>query len=267
MRPRITKDVFIEKARKLHGDKFDYSLITNKNYIDTQHKVPIICNACGNTFFQTPNSHMRGQGCNACACKKRNVGKIKKRNRFVRGIGINDYKGCVHDKDMQDIPSYKLWTRILARCYDTKRYHTYKDCGICDEWLRFSNFKRWFDENYIDGYHLDKDILVKGNKVYSPETCCFVPQEINKLIINAKKHRGELPVGVSRNAGKYAALVSYKSKFLYLGRYDTPQEAFSAYKQAKEMHIKEIANEYYSQGKITKRVYDALMNYKININD
>ena len=78
---------------------------------------------------------------------------------------------------------YSVWRNILKRCYTHYKCHqsSYEGCSIVPEWLIYSTFKKWFDANYISDYQLDKDLLVKGNKVYSPETCCFVPQEINKL--------------------------------------------------------------------------------------
>ena len=138
---------------------------------------------------------------------------------------------------------------------------------MCDEWKRYSNFKRWFDENYTPKYDLDKDILVKGNKVYSPDTCCFVPHFINSLLINCKRNRGSYPVGVSKRGSKYIAYINRQLKHIILGHYSTPEEAFQAYKEAKESYIKEVATAYYNEGKITEKVYNALMNWKIEITD
>ena len=103
--------------------------------------------------------------------------------KLIFNNGINDYDDITY-RNGRDIKSYSVWHSMLQRCYDDK-YHikhpTYEGCTVCDEWLYFSNFKKWFDENYIEGTQLDKDIFSK-NKVYSPETCCFVPREINVLM-------------------------------------------------------------------------------------
>ena len=167
--------------------------------------------------------------------------------------------------------SYKTWHNLILRCYNefsVNRNPTYKDCSVCEEWLIFSNFKDWFDKNYVDGYDLDKDILVKGNKIYSPSTCCFVPQEINKLIINQKRNRGLLPIGVvKKQDGKFVAQISKNKKRVTLGRFLTANDAFAAYKKEKESYIKEVAQKYFNDGKITKRVYDALMRYEVEITD
>ena len=85
---------------------------------------------------------------------------------------------------------YNIWKKVLQRCY-SKEYHikkpTYIGCSVVKEWLNFQNFAKWYKKNYkpetMEGWHLDKDILVKGNKIYSPETCCFVPADINSLLL------------------------------------------------------------------------------------
>ena len=97
-------------------------------------------------------------------------------------IGVGNYKSrnkTGHTK------AYNAWAAMLQRCYDSKlhlRNPTYKECSVIEEWYNFQNFAGWFEKNYIDGYQLDKDLLIKGNKIYSPETCCFVPKEINLIL-------------------------------------------------------------------------------------
>lgn len=186
----------------------------------------------------------------------------------VYGVGINDVP-----KSSTSLLSAKEWYRMLMRCYSRKPRHNsyaYKDCLVCKEWLTFSNFKQWFDENHIAGYALDKDILVKNNKVYSPDTCCFVPTRINSLMIAANRRRGIYPIGVSSVPnGKYIARIQKgdRSKQIHIGTFDTVEEAFNAYKEAKEAYIKEVAQEYYDKDKITKKVYDALMRYEVETTD
>lgn len=187
--------------------------------------------------------------------------------RVVQGIGYNDLN---HIKGECDGIAYRTWSAMLNRCYGktySERKPTYKDCSVCDEWLYFSNFKKWFDENYIDGYQLDKDILVRNNKLYSPETCRFVPNKINTLLLSCNSKRGKYPIGVTRYQGKYRARLHINGKDVTIGLYNTISEAFDAYKNRKEKYIKEIANEYYSKGEITKDIYDSLMNYEVCITD
>ena len=97
----------------------------------------------------------------------------------------------------KDKKSYQCWSNMLKRCYNKNVHNkqpTYKDCSVCNEWLCYANFEKWYDENYyeIEGERteLDKDILFKGNKVYSPITCIFVPQRINTLFTKSNRKFG-----------------------------------------------------------------------------
>lgn len=117
--------------------------------------------------------------------------------------------------------------------------------------------------NYIEGFELDKDILVKGNKVYSPETCCFVPKEVNSFFTRCNKARGEYPVGVVKSNNKFRARIGANRKSL--GTFNTPEEAFNAYIVAKKEGAKILAKKY--KNNLLKKCYQAIINYKIEIND
>ncbi len=110
-------------------------------------------------------------------------------------IGVGDYKSRVGGiKTAQ----YRAWSCMMARCYGEstqKRQPTYKGCTVCEEWHDFQVFSKWFDENYVDGYQLDKDIKAKGNKIYSPENCCFVSQAVNVSSATSKKYTLISPSG------------------------------------------------------------------------
>lgn len=194
----------------------------------------------------------------------------KKGNRtksYEEGVLDVDFS-CTADKIT--FKAYKIFGAMFRRCNSpigTKHNPAYHDCEVCEEWHFFSVFLRWFKENYIEGYALDKDILVKGNKIYSPDACCFVPTEINSLLTNRRNHRS-LIVGVSETrSGRFAAHCSKNGKLIHLGTFKTKEEAFAAYKQAKESYIKEVAQDYFERGLITQKVYNALLNYKIEITD
>lgn len=255
---RYTKHSFIEKARKVHGEKFDYSEVEYINYFTP---VKIICPVHG-AFFQQPTLHLAGRGCTRC-----NMSGVKRTTLY--GIAIVDIPSANSPATRL---CYTLWKDMLARCYNPnvlKRYPTYIGCTVCKEWLLFSNFKKWFDENYIEGYDLDKDIIIKGNKVYSPETCCFVPHKLNCTINKCQRSRGELPIGVSfdKSRQKYIAGLRVGMVKKCLGRFDTSIAAFKAYKAAKEQFVKELAERYFQEGKITEKIYDALMKYEVEITD
>lgn len=186
----------------------------------------------------------------------------RKRN-LVYGVGINDYPFSIK-KNGRVRYSYAKWKSILQRCYDAKfklTHPSYKDCKVCNEWLFFSNFKKWFDENYIEGYDLDKDILVSGNNIYSPQTCCFVPHHINTLIRKFNYKGKYLPTGISfdkiRNQYKVGGYFLSTQK-----RFDNIGDAIAYYNESKENYIHKIAKEYFKANKITENVYLALVNYK-----
>lgn len=211
--------------------------------------------------------------------KTQNVGdeNNKRRIRETKGIcGVATANGeIVKDENGKLLHSYKTWLDMINRCYNEKikqRYETYKNVTCCDEWLHYKNFKKWYDENYyeIEGQqmNLDKDILMKGNKVYSPKTCIFVPKRINTLFTKCNSKRGKLPIGVyyDNSKKKYRACCNDGSgRTKKIGTYSEPKVAFWAYKAYKRDVIREIANEYKSE--IPKKLYNAMLNYKIEIDD
>ena len=172
---------------------------------------------------------------------------ISKR-KLVYGIGINDadynIQSKISGKNVR-CPYYRKWTNMLNRCYSDKphdKYPTYIGCTVCDEWLTFSNFKEWMIKQDWKGMHLDKDIKINGNKTYSPETCVFIPHEINSLMLDCAASRGALPLGVSyhRNGSSVMARVrtihGVKTK-----TYPSMDRAIEWYKKKKKENILEIS--------------------------
>lgn len=105
---------------------------------------------------------------------------------------------------------YSVWKSMITRCYSENyknRFPSYRGCTVCEEWLLFSNFKVWMEKQDWEGKHLDKDILVKGNKTYSPDFCVFVPESLNMFLLDRSRRRGKYPLGVSwhKGTGKFAA--------------------------------------------------------------
>ena len=169
--------------------------------------------------------------------------------------------------------NYDYWDGFIRRCYNKRvqeKHPTYKDATICDDWKCFQNFAEWFEKNYnyeiMQGWCLDKDILVKWNKIYSPDTCCFVPNEVNVVLTSSRAKRGDLPIGVHKSkSGKYKSQIKSNGIVKYLGVFNTPEEAFETYKIAKELYLKELADKW--KDKIDLKVYQALINYKVEITD
>ena len=191
----------------------------------------------------------------------------------VCGVGIVGTKYQISEYG-RDTKEYVLWKSMLERCYSTalkKRYPTYEYCKVSENFKYYEYFYEWCNKQIgfnNKGWHLDKDLLVKGNKVYSESTCVFLPAEINSLLTKSDKIRGKHPIGVSWNKRDevfVAKVKKSKGKSEYLGYFNTELEAFNSYKTAKESFIKEQAEKWKSQ--IDVRAYNALMNYQVEMDD
>ena len=195
---------------------------------------------------------------------------MHKNRKPIFGVGINDHPQSVwvNGKVMKE---YQIWTDVLRRCYsefELNRHPTYRGCEASDGFKRFSGFLSWVRDQIgfcESGWQLDKDILFKNNKIYSEDTCCFVPPEINGLFVKNNRNRGLLPIGVKKEPKGYSSTCNVNKKHHYLGMFDTVDEAFNSYKEAKEYYIKEVANKWRSY--IDNRVYEALMAYQVEITD
>lgn len=197
------------------------------------------------------------------------------RNPFVPSFYGKGYMG-VGKYSFKDKRVYDLWANLLKRVYCDKSRHkfpTYTEVSVCDEWLNFQNFAEWcYGQEFFNAkddkgrwYHLDKDLLSDGVKVYSPNTCCFIPKDVNVMLTLNGVNRGKFPVGVTRKStGRFKATLSSNKKS-YLGVFDTAEDAFMVYKAAKESYVKEVAE--FWKGSIDQKAYTALLNYQININD
>ena len=186
----------------------------------------------------------------------------------IFGVGINDAgyqisKSVTKDGSTKIVwmcPFYKTWKSMIVRCY-SKKYQesrpTYYGCSVCDEWLSFSNFRQWMVQQDWQDKVLDKDLLVKGNKIYSPDTCVFVDNTVNAFINENGKLRGAYMIGVSWNpqCKKFAACCNdpFSKKCEKLGLYQSELDAHLAWKSKKL----EIAIKLGSQIS-DKRISDAL---------
>lgn len=202
--------------------------------------------------------------------------------KSVYGVGMigDKYSTSINRKHVRE---YLCWSCILERCYSDlykNKHPTYQNAICCEEWLLYENFYEWLhsQENFdkwLNGerWTIDKDIFIKRNKIYSPDTCCLVPQIVNCLFVKCDAARGDLPIGVTYHKAtqKYRAEISKyhngKNISEHIGLYDTIEEAFRAYKKAKESYIKKVAEEEYINNNITKQCYEAMMNYQVEITD
>ena len=191
----------------------------------------------------------------------------------VCGVGI---LGAKYPSKVNGVKTkeYKLWQSMLERCYSAtyqKQRPTYEGCEVSDNFKSYEYFYEWCHKQIgfsNQGWQLDKDLLIKGNKVYSESTCVFIPAEINLVLTKSNKTRGEHLIGVNwdkTNKAFKARVNKSKGKQEHLGYFNTELEAFNVYKEAKEAFVKEQANEWKSQ--IDPRAYEALMNYQVDIDD
>ena len=190
-------------------------------------------------------------------------------------LGEGKYTAIENGKNTDE---FNMWCNMLQRCYDPKlhkKHPTYKVCIVEDYLLNFQQAAKWYKENYYEvpgeKMCLDKDILYKGNKVYSRDTCIFVPERINSLLTKRDNDRGKCPIGASlRPSGNYQVFCNNGyGKNIYLGTYKTEEEAFQVYKEYKEKLIKDTIDSY--EGIIPEphysRLKTAMYNYKVEITD
>lgn len=186
-------------------------------------------------------------------------------DKNICGVGYMGV-GKYHSKHPNGVHTmeYQNWIAMIRRCYDVDRKSTYPAyygiCEVCEQWHNFQVFAKWYEENYYqvgtERMHIDKDILVKGNKYYSPETCILVPQRINMLFMK-KPNKYGLPNGIKPRAnGKYEAKYGGKQ----IGVFETLELAAIAHDEEKLKAVIKIANEY--KDKIPSKLYEALINWK-----
>lgn len=274
MSKKKTQEEFIGQLKDIYGDKYDFSKV---RYVNAETKVVVGCPIHG-FFAIRASSLLEGHSCRKCGYEKRtkSLKGIKRKPRTIYDIGLCD--AITVDENGKTLKSYTAWANILLRCY-SKAYHnrepSYIGCEICEEWKKYSVFKKWYDDNAKEGFQLDKDLVSPNEKVYSPRTCSFVPTLINNIISRCGKSdrgRGKYCIGVyvdeqQQKKNKYFTSVTEYGRNKYVGSFMTKEEAFIAYKKEKERYIKEVAQNYYNKGLITEKVYNALMNYEVEITD
>lgn len=197
----------------------------------------------------------------------------------IYGKGIYEKGKHVSKINGKHTKEYLVWRTMISRCYNPQyleKHPTYEKVEVCSEWLYFQNFCEWFENNYYtiknEIIDLDKDFICSinniENKIYSPDTCIFIPQEINKLLVFQSRKTLDLPVGVKRNGNKYNAVIvkkifnekcENKKKEIFLGNYDTPEQAYEVYYKNKNEYILYVL-EYYKDY-IPKNVYNIIFEF------
>lgn len=235
---------FVEISQRTHTQKYDYSKV---RYLGSDKKVCIICPVHGE-FWQVAASHLSGCDCPKCATENK--------KNLIYGLGIND------SNEVTRTHSYRSWYNLFVRCYDYKSMHkrpTYDGCCVSREWQKYSNFKKWYDKNYVRGWCLDKDLLVPGNKEYHPDKCCYLPNEINVFLANKRMHGNNSQPGVYlTKSGNYAVNVCGKR----VGTYLCIDQAINAYNEHRRKKALELADKWKEQ--LDPRAYNALCNIDKN---
>lgn len=189
--------------------------------------------------------------------------------KLISGVGI-----C----EIGDYPvkskAQSVWASMIERCYSVTSKHykdqTYIGVTVSEDFKEFQKWVSWAkDQIGFDkaGWHFDKDLLVKGNRMYSKDTCVFIPAELNLLINRNKGARKNCCIGVvwRKVECKFRAQLNYKGKTKQLGQASSMEAAFLMYKKGKESYIKEMAEKW--KDEIDPRAYEALINYKVEIGD
>ena len=190
--------------------------------------------------------------------------------KLVCGVGVNDYCEPVKvnvDGSFKKIQAYAAWSNMLSRCYNEKvqiRQPTYKGVCVCDEWLSFSCFKIWFDISHVDGWQLDKDINGDG-RMYSPNSCVYIPQWLNTFTNDCGSSRGDWPVGVYFHAASKKLLSRCSHPIsgdrVSIGYFTCPDEAHKAWRH----HKLEIAAELKDKmDEIDLRIYQRVVEIIVN---
>lgn len=199
--------------------------------------------------------------------------------KLVCGIGINDAdyttnkfeywydEGKRKRKALWICPYYQKWKSMLERCYSPRckaKRPTYEGCSVCKEWHLFSNFKAWMEKQDWENKHLDKDLLVPKNRVYSPETCIFLHGSVNTFLTESNSTRGEFPVGVYwyKQADKFQAYCRnpFTNKQDHLGYFTNPEAAHQAW-LAQKLEFAKLLSEEQDDHRIATALIERYENY------
>lgn len=217
--------------------------------------------------------------------------ELRKRN-LVYGWGINDadYNVVIKNSEGKQkmCPIYSAWKDMLQRCNsykfkEKKQNAKYIECFTNESWRYFIDFKTWaLRSGFEEGLRLDKDILVKGNKEYGPNTCAFVPLSVNNLLLLSKQ-REDVPLGATYSKIRqrqvnelkkpyFARLSRYGTTQRFLGFFKTSMDAHKCWQLAKADYIEDMIAWYATQScfrtdvaaALTSRVWELRLDNSLN---
>jgi hypothetical protein len=170
---------------------------------------------------------------------------------------------------MHRTADHELYPFISAESYEFAEVDT--------PWVFFSNFSQWAKNKYRPGYHLDKDLLVEGNTLYSPDTCCFLPPRINSAF---KPNSKVSPIGRGvRMKTSLGGCIYYEAytadfatvKWKSLGCYKTVEDAHKTWQLSRIANLNSCIEYLYDLDFQDERVFTAINNrincVKQNIKD
>ena len=186
--------------------------------------------------------------------------------RTVVGVGFlggSKYQTRINGVELVE---YGVWRSMIRRCYSAKaqiRDYKYFGCEVHSDWHNFQRFADWYlnHESSGLGYDVDKDLLVRGNKTYSPENCCLLPAELNSIIQTGNIKSVLVGTTFHKQTGMWQAQVKNNGRQIFLGLFESRFDAHLAYVEAKEAYVRERAD--YWRGRIEDRAYSALMNWRV----
>lgn len=188
--------------------------------------------------------------------------------RTVCGIG---WIGMGPHNSVSSPIAHRKWCSMLLRVYRPDSPQMSKDyagTSVDPVWHDFQAFADWFDQQpfcEVSGYELDKDLKVRGNRIYAPEFCSLIPKELNAFIsADRRQNLHGAGVGFVKLTGRYFSQIKWRGKNKYLGTFDTKEEANSAYRQARLGILNELVDALFAEGKITKwQAEVAKLNYGV----
>ena len=164
-----------------------------------------------------------------------------------------------------EVRTYKLWNHVIERCYSPrvhfKRQH-YSECSVDKQWHNYQEFAEWcqWQTGFSAEWTLDKDLIVPKNKIYSPDKCIFLPNEINTSL-NFKRSGRYCGVSFHKASNKFVAQIRCGEDSLHLGLFNCEEQAYLAYKAAKESQIKSLASKY--KNELSEIAFEALMLWEV----
>lgn len=190
---------------------------------------------------------------------------------LVLGVGIYAEGAFQAKSGGVNTPVYDLWRGMLRRCYSPqsrRKFPSYAGCSVVDEWREFQAFASWATRQIgfgVPGYHMDKDLLYPGNRVYGPDYCVFVPMELNAFTTSSAAIRGRWPQGVSwkKRNRRFVAQIKAFGTVRHLGLFHHVDDAAQAYAAAKAEAARDWAAKLLAENfVIDPRVIEALENYQ-----